>query len=113
MIEEILTLAAIDSIVGLAIVVLLKEGLQPLAELEVVLILSLDELIDIDVALNSVFVKGLLQDFVVFDEFVLVFALPPHFAERERVRVKGIHHSTVHRSCGALLNFGQAQLAAF
>ena len=47
-------------VILLSIKVLLEVGLQPLAELQVVQIASLDQLGNIDMSLDSVLVKGLL-----------------------------------------------------
>lgn len=109
-IEEVLALAASSGFVWLPVIVLLEEGFEPLAKLQVVLILGFDKLWHIDVALHSVFVKGLLKDFVILDKFVVVLAVPLDFAKSKSIGVQCVHNSTVYRSCSALLNLRKPQL---
>ena len=94
-VEKFLSLAAADSVVGLAIVVLFKIGFEPLTKLKVVLVLCLGELADFDVALDAVLVEGVLENFVVLDEFVLVLGVPLDFAEGEGSRVEAVHDGAV------------------
>lgn len=69
---EILVFASCQGVVFVTTVILLEVSLKPLAELEVVKIASLDELCDIDMSLDSVLIKGGLQELVVVNELVLV-----------------------------------------
>ena len=73
---KLLVLASCERVIFLAIVVLLKVSLQPLAELKVVEILALGELGDVDMSLDSVLVEGVLEDLVVLYELVLVLGAP-------------------------------------
>ena len=74
-------------IIRLAVVVFFKVSFQPLTKLEVVLVLGIFELVNIDVSLDSIFVKGRLQNFVVLNKFILVLSVPLNFAEWEGVWV--------------------------
>ena len=103
-VEEILALTPGGAIVGLPIIVLVEEGFDPLAELEVVLVLGLDELVDVDVALDSVLVEGVLEDLVVLNELVLVLRAPAHSLERKGVGVEAVHDSAIDSSRRTLLN---------
>ena len=47
------------------------------------MVLGLDELGDLDVTLDAVFVECLLKDFVVLNKFVVVFAVPSHLLKSE------------------------------
>ena len=87
---KLLVLAASNSVVLLTIIVLLEVCLEPLAELEVVQVASLHQLGDVDVALDSVLVEGLLEDLVVIDELVFVLGAPLDSTESERPRVEGV-----------------------
>ena len=60
-------------IIGLAVVVFLEISLHPLTEFKIVKIPSLDQLGDIDVPLDAILVKCSLKNFIVLNEFVLVF----------------------------------------
>ena len=80
-------LSAALGIIRLAVVVFFKVSFQPLTKLEVVLVLGIFELVNIDVSLDSIFVKGRLQNFVVLNKFILVLSVPLNFAEWEGVWV--------------------------
>ena len=107
---ELLISATTKGVVLLTIVVLLEVCLEPLAELEVVQVLGLDELGNVDVPLDSVPVKGLLEDLVVLDELVLMLGVPLDSAEGEGVGVERVENCAVDSSRRALLNLGQLQL---
>lgn len=107
---KLLVLTAGKRVILLTIVVLLEVGLKPLAELKVVQVLSLDELGNVDVALDSVLVKGLLEDLVVVDVLVLGIGVPLDPAEGEGARVEGVKDGAVDGPGGALLNLGQLEL---
>mmetsp|Transcript_24409 Transcript_24409/g.41467 ORF Transcript_24409/g.41467 Transcript_24409/m.41467 type:complete len:202 (+) Transcript_24409:295-900(+) len=55
---------------------LIIEGLQPLTEFEVILVLCLDELVNVHISLDFVLGKGCLQKFVVLDVFIVRLCLP-------------------------------------
>lgn len=59
---------------------------------------------------DAVFIKGLLEDLVVFNEFILIFAVPLDFAEPKRLGVERIKHSTVDSTCSTLLDLGESKL---
>lgn len=103
-IKEILALSSCDGVIRLSIIVFLEVGFEPLAELEVVLILSLDELVYFDISLDAIFVKGVLELFVVLDIFILVLCVPPDLAKSEGSRVEAVHDSAVDGSGGALFD---------
>lgn len=107
---ELLVLSATQSVVFLTIVVLLEVSLEPLAELEVVEVASFGQLGDVDVALNAVFVEGLLEHLVVLGVLVLVLGAPLDSGEGERSLVEGVEHGAVNGTSGALLNLGELQL---
>jgi hypothetical protein len=94
-VEELLAFAATYGIVGLTIVVLFEVGFEPLAELKVVLVLSLGELSNFDVSLDTVLVEGVLENLVIFDEFVLMLGIPFYLGELKGSRVETIHDSAV------------------
>lgn len=60
-------------------------------------------------ALDVVFGKGLLEDLVVLDVFVLRLRLPFALVHRHIV-VDGVNHLAVDCARRALLDFGEAQL---
>jgi hypothetical protein len=107
---KILALASSGSIVGLSIIVLVEESLNPLAEFQIILVSRLLELGHVDMSLDSVLVERCLQNFVVFNELVFVLSLPLHSMEWESVRVEAVHNAAVDRSRGALLNLVYIQL---
>ena len=81
-----------------------------MAELKVIQVASLDQLADINMSLDSILVKSVLQDLVVVYELVLVLGAPLDSREGERVRVEGVKHGAVDSTSGALLNLSQLQL---
>lgn len=107
---EILVLAAARTVVRFPVVVLVEKGLDPLAELQVVLVLGVFQFSDVNVALDAVLVKGSLQNLVVFDELVLVLCLPLDTAKGERVGIQAVHNGAVNRTRGALFNLLHTQL---
>jgi hypothetical protein len=84
---EVLALAPAWTIVGLTIIVLVKIGLNPLTEFQIILVFCFLKLCHINVSLDAVLVEGSLQDFIVLYKFVLVLCLPFHSVEGERIRV--------------------------
>ena len=80
-----------------------------MAELEVVEWPSFDELASLNMSLDAILVKSILEDLVVLNILVLVLGLPSNLAELESSWIKGIQNSTVNCSGGTLLNFGQVQ----
>ena len=107
---EILVLAAARAVVGLAVVVLVEKGLDPLAELQVVLVLGVFQFANVNMALDAVLVKSSLQNLVVLDKFVLVLCLPLDTAKGERVGVQAVHNCAVNRTSSALFNLLHTQL---
>jgi hypothetical protein len=87
---EILTLATTNGIVGLSIIVLLEVSFQPLAELQIVLVLCFHELAHLDMALDAVLVEGLLQHFVVLNKLMFVLRVPLDFTEVKSSGVKAV-----------------------
>lgn len=81
-----------------------------MAELKVVQVAGLDQLADVNMSLDSILVKSVLQDLVVVYELVLVLGAPLDSREGERVRVEGVKHGAVDSTSGALLNLSQLQL---
>jgi len=88
----------------MTIVLDIEETLHPLQELEIVLILSLNELVNVDVALDVVFQKDLLQNLIVFDIFVVVLCIPSDLSHWDCARVASVDDLAIHGSCCALLN---------
>ena len=80
---QVLVLAASKCIIRLPIVVLLEESLQPLAELEVVEWSGFDKLTSLNMSLDAILVKSILEHLVVLDILVLVLGLPSNLAELE------------------------------
>ena len=80
-------LPATERIIGLTVVVFLKISLQPLTEFKIVKIPSLDQLGDIDVPLDAILVKCSLKNFIVLNEFVLVFCWPLDSWKGKRARI--------------------------
>ena len=109
-IMEILVITATKSIVFFAIVILVEVRLQPLAELEVVKIAGLDQFGHIDVTLDTVLVEGLLEDFVVLDELMLVLCTPLDSFDWESARVESVEYGAVNGTSSTLLNLGKLQL---
>ena len=101
---QLLIFAAGKRIILFSVVVLLEVSFEPLAELKVVQVLGLNQLCNIDVALDSILVKGLLKHLVVLDVLVLVLSVPLDTREWESARIERVHHCTVDCTCSALLN---------
>lgn len=80
-----------------------------MAELEVVKISSLDELGHINMSLDAIFVKRLLEHLVVLNKLVFGLGLPLNFTEGEGSWVKGVENGTVNGASRALLNLCQLQ----
>ena len=78
-------------------------------EFKVVLILRLDELIDIDVALDVILLEGLLQDLIVLDVFIVMLGLPPDLRHGNRPWVASVDDLAINSTGSALLNLGQLQ----
>lgn len=53
---------------------------------KVVLVLGTNQLLDLDVALDVLLVKDILEDLVVFDKLVLVLGRKVHIVERDLSR---------------------------
>lgn len=109
-VKQLLVLASGGAIVGLSVVVLLEECLDPLTELEVVLVLGFAELGHINMALDSILIEGSLQYLVVLHKLVLMFGVPLHSAVGEGARIQTVHDTAVGRSCRALLDLRDTQL---
>lgn len=80
---KVLIFAAGKRIIFFTIVILIEISLKPLAELEVVKISSLDELGHINMSLDAIFVKRLLEHLVVLNKLVFGLGLPLNFTEGE------------------------------
>jgi hypothetical protein len=94
----------------LPIVLDIEEALHPLEELKVVLVLSLYELVHIDVALDVVLLEGLLEDLVVLNIFVVVLGSPFDFCHGYSAREAGIDDLTIKSTSSALLDLSELQL---
>jgi hypothetical protein len=105
-----LILAAAEGVVRFTIVILLEVGLEPLAELEIILVLCLSELPNLDVTLDAVLVEGVLEEFVVIDKFVFVFGVPLDLTDGEGAGVEAVHDGAVDGSGGALFNLAEVEL---
>jgi hypothetical protein len=81
-----------------------------LKELKVVLILSLHQLIYIDIALDVIFRESLLKYLVVFYILVVVLSIPLNLAHGDSARVASVNDLAIDCSRGALLNLGQLQV---
>lgn len=64
----------------------------------------------LDVLFDSVFVECILQDLVVFDEFVVELGAPLDLRDVEGAGVDRVHDLAVDGPGGALLDFGELQL---
>ena len=64
----------------------------------------------IDVFLYSIFVESILQNLVVFNEFVIKLGTPFHLGKIECSWVDGVHYLAVDCSGGTLFNLGQLKL---
>ena len=109
-VEEVLIFAPAQSIILVTRVIFLEVGLEPLAELEVVQVASLDQLADVNMSLDSILVERVLQDLIVVYELVLVLCAPLDSRKGERVGVERVKHGAVDSTSGALLNLRQLQL---
>ena len=109
-IEKILSLATTHWIICTSVVLDIKKALHPLHKLEVVLVFGLNELVNINIALDIVLQECLLQNLVVLDIFVVVLCVPLNFIHRNSARVARINDLAIQCSCGALLNLGQLKL---
>lgn len=109
-VKQVLALPTPDRVIRLPIELDVEEALHPLEELKVVLVLSLDELVHIDVALDVVLLEGLLEDLVVLHIFVVVLGSPLDLCHGYRARVAGINDLTIECTCCALLDLCELQL---
>lgn len=109
-VEEILVVAASQSVILITAVVLLEVSVEPLAELEVVEGSSLHQFRGVDMPLDTILVEGELEDLVIFDIFVLSFGVPLNALEWESARVHRIKHGAVDGARSALLNLRQLKL---
>jgi len=107
---EILIFASCQGIVFVTAEVLLEVGLEPLTELEVVKVAGLNELGNIDVSLDAIFVEGSLQELVVVNELMLVLGAPLNSSECERARIERVKYCAVDGASCALLDLGELQL---
>jgi hypothetical protein len=62
------------------------------------------------VALNSIFVECVLQDFIVLNELVLVLGVPFDLLEVERAWKYCVHDLAMHGPSSALLHFSELQI---
>ena len=62
-----------------------------MAHLEVVLILSFDKLVYLDVFLDTVFIEGGLENLVVLNILIIEFGTPFDFVEIEGTWVNSVH----------------------
>ena len=89
---------------------LIEEGFNPLAKLEIVLVFGLYKFVDVDVTLDAIFIECVLEDLVVFNEFVLMFGAPLHSCKRKSIRVQTVHNPAVNSPSRTLFNFLDSQL---
>ena len=86
-VEEIFSLSSLKGFIWLAIIILLKVCLKPLAKLKIILIFSLNQFAHFDVTLDTIFVKCILENLVILHKFILMFCIPLHFTEPKRAWV--------------------------
>jgi len=102
-----LPLAAGDRIlVGEVRVDAVVVGLEPLHELEVVLLLGLDEFVHVDLALDAVLEEQALQNLLVLNLLLLLVGAPFHLRHGHLVRLHDVKHLARHMARGGLFNFG-------
>ena len=109
-IKELNSLSLCSSIVRLAIVVDVKVSLEPLHEFKVVLILSFHELRNLNMSLNSILLKSLLQNFEIVDEFELMFRCKVYFSNSYSSGINSVKNLTVYCPGRTLLNFSQLKI---
>lgn len=81
-----------------------------MAEFKVIEVAGLDQLCYINMTLDTVLVEGLLEDLVVFDEFVLVLGAPLDSLVGEGTWEERVENGAVNGTSCTLLNLGQLQL---
>ena len=84
--------------------------LEPLAELEVILILGLDKLININDLLDAILLEGCIQDLIIFHPLIVEFCIPFHFLHIESAWVNLVDNLAIDGCGGALLNFRKLKL---
>ena len=109
-VDQFLVLSTGRRIVRLSVVVLVEVALEPLTELKVVLVLRLRQLGHIYMLLDSVFVKGILEHFVVVHKFIIVLSGPLDFVEVKGLWVDRVHNLAIYSGSGTLLDLGEVQL---
>ena len=87
---QILVFASLECVVTKSWPVFIEEGFQPLAKLQVVLILRILELFNINVSLHSIFIKSRLKNLIILNELMLMFSLPLNPVKRKSIRVKTV-----------------------
>jgi len=84
--------------------------LDPLQELQVVLVLRPDQLIDVDISLNSIPLEGCLQNLVVRNKLVLALGHPVDLPHGDSARVASIDDLAIDGARSALLDFVDVHL---
>ena len=87
--------------------------LQPLAKLQVVLVLCFNKLVNVNVLFNTIFLESGLEHFIVLHPLVVKFCVPLHFFYVKGVGVNFVDNLAVHCGSCALLNFGELKLEVF
>lgn len=87
-----------------------EEPLEPLDELEIVLVLRLGEFFNLDVLLDVALLEGLLQNLEVLDKLPLVARAPVYFAYLDPAWEHGVEDLAVHSPRAELLDLYQVQV---
>lgn len=87
-----------------------EEPLEPLYELQVVLVLALRKLFNFDVLLDVALLEGLLQNLEVLDELPLVACSPVHLADLDLARKHRIEYLAVDGSGAQLFDLREVEI---
>jgi hypothetical protein len=102
-----LALSTLIGIVWFSGVVKIEVPFDPLAKLEVILIFGFYELVDLNMPLDPILIKRVLQNLIVLNVFIIKLSAPLDFCKIEATWVDRIHNLAVNRSSGALLDFSK------
>ena len=88
----------------------LPHGVEPLGELQVVLVLTANHLGNIDILLVALLIECALQEFEVRDEFRLELRVPVDARQRDHSRVDGIEELAENCASSKILDLDQGDL---
>lgn len=88
----------------------IEEPLEPLDELQVVLVFALRQLLDLDVLLDVALLERLLQNLEVLDELPLVLGPPVDLRDLDLAWEHRVEHLAVHCARPQLLDSAHVQL---